>query len=331
MVGCGLIAEVGHIPAILGHPDLELSALVDLDVERARSVARRIPGARIIVARELGELKGSVDLCVVATPNDSHATVVSDAVRQGLPCLVEKPLASHSAAAAALLADTNRHAVPVLVGYVQRFDFRIAFIRTLLAENRLNEIEKITIEYCTQGGWTPRSGYVLDVAAAGGGVFKVMGSHYVDRLMHWFGDLRIVKYLDNSLGGNESEAVLHAEVDGVRRIPVSVRVSKIHTGRRETTIQTAGGTYVLREYGEEEVLYHPDGTDDHVCVFRPNRAQPGNLFARQLSAFVDVVETGNSGTIAGCAESARVDSFVHDCYAHRLPLTQPWALPAGVC
>ena len=58
LIGCGEVAESGHLPTILGHDQFRLAAVCDVDAARAELFARRAGGIaaysdwRNLLARE---------------------------------------------------------------------------------------------------------------------------------------------------------------------------------------------------------------------------------------------------------------------------------------
>jgi predicted dehydrogenase len=96
VVGCGGVAQAKWLPAIrrlqtIGEP-LALAGLVDSDEEVRRKVgplwcAPAFDSLAALLA------SGKPDIILVTTADEAHVPVASDAVRAGIPCLVEKPLA----------------------------------------------------------------------------------------------------------------------------------------------------------------------------------------------------------------------------------------------
>lgn len=90
IAGCGRIVERGYAPAVLGLEGVELAAVADPDLERARRVATPV-GASVFPGPPELVAAGGIDALVVATPAESHGEVAALAAQAGLPALVEKP------------------------------------------------------------------------------------------------------------------------------------------------------------------------------------------------------------------------------------------------
>lgn len=92
VLGCGMIAELGHLPAITQCPDLELYALSDLDWQRTLELQKRF-GARHAFPTEEAFWKAGFDAVVICTPARLHREHVLAAAEHGKHVLCEKPLA----------------------------------------------------------------------------------------------------------------------------------------------------------------------------------------------------------------------------------------------
>ena len=88
IVGCGAIADYLHAPAISAAAECTLLALVDSDLDRAKSVATKYPYATI--ANSLAEVADIVDVAVLATPPHVRVSIVEQALSLGLHVLCEK-------------------------------------------------------------------------------------------------------------------------------------------------------------------------------------------------------------------------------------------------
>ena len=91
IIGCGAITERGYLPAVRLLSNTVLTHLVDLDLERAASLAKHFGIPSFV--DDYRQLYGKVDAVVVATPPNSHAPISIDCLNHGLHVLCEKPLA----------------------------------------------------------------------------------------------------------------------------------------------------------------------------------------------------------------------------------------------
>lgn len=130
LVGCGAIAETGHVPALLKHPQFELAALCDVRAGRAALLAKQAGGVETCHDyRSLLDRK-DLDAVILALHPELSVDVAIDFLRRQKPVLDEKPLA-------ATLADGHRlaHAVAETGGVYQiGFVFRYCALVRQVAE-----------------------------------------------------------------------------------------------------------------------------------------------------------------------------------------------------
>lgn len=131
LIGCGAVAESGHMPALLRRPDFLPAAVCDVRRDRAALLARAAGGVPAFVDwREM--LEGDrLDAVALALPPDVSPDVAVECLRRGIPVLDEKPLAS-------TLADGRRVAEAVArtggvyqVGFVLRYGDWVRELRRL--------------------------------------------------------------------------------------------------------------------------------------------------------------------------------------------------------
>lgn len=116
IIGAGIMGA-NHARVARVMPGVELAAVVDPDIERARRAA----GPSAASFTDLESL-GAVDLAIVAVPTAGHVSVATQLIDRGVNVLVEKPLASTSHEARRLAAHAEAAGVLLAVGHVERFN-----------------------------------------------------------------------------------------------------------------------------------------------------------------------------------------------------------------
>jgi predicted dehydrogenase len=118
VVGVGSLGF--HHARILSELDgARMAGVFDVDQGRMREVAEQL-GVRAHPTLE-GLLRVA-DGIVVAVPTRAHEQVATQALSEGIPVLVEKPLASSLEAADRMLAVARERGAVVLTGHVERFN-----------------------------------------------------------------------------------------------------------------------------------------------------------------------------------------------------------------
>jgi predicted dehydrogenase len=117
-----------------------LDAVVDVNEARARDVAGGV-GARALTSAR--EVVGQVDLVSIATPTETHAEIATLFLEQGIPVLVEKPLARSVAEADAIIAAAARSGAALAVGHTERFNPAVMAVRSAVDNPRFIEVHRL--------------------------------------------------------------------------------------------------------------------------------------------------------------------------------------------
>lgn len=139
VVGCGLIAQVMHLPHLAELGDrFRIAALCDLSEEVATGCAQRY-ALEPVHTRWQDLIEEPLDAVLIATSGD-HAPIAIAAAQAGLHVFVEKPMALCSRDAAAMVDAARRAGVRLMVGTMKRYDpayERLAELLPMLDELRL--------------------------------------------------------------------------------------------------------------------------------------------------------------------------------------------------
>ncbi|HTK15677.1 MAG TPA: Gfo/Idh/MocA family oxidoreductase [Acidimicrobiia bacterium] len=192
VVGTGFGARV-HVPALRA-AGFEVRALVGRDRERTARRAERlgIEHACTSLADALGQDR--VDAVTIAAPPDAHAALAIEACEAGRHVICEKPFALDAVEAEAMVAAADTAGVTALVGH----EFRWAPDRAttaraiaggIIGEPRLATLVQYVPLVADPDARAPE--WWFD-AARGGGWLGASGSHVVDQVRGWFGELASV-------------------------------------------------------------------------------------------------------------------------------------------
>jgi UDP-N-acetyl-2-amino-2-deoxyglucuronate dehydrogenase len=183
LVGCGRISG-NHVGAIDRVDGLELVAVADVELERAKGIAaeRGIPAFRT-----LEELLAGVECDVVSicTPSGVHPGLGIVAARAGKHVVTEKPMAISLADADALVQACDAAGVNLFVVKQNRLNPPIQLLRRAVDKGRFGRIYLAN----TTVRWTRPQEYYDSAPWRGtwefdGGAIMNQASHYVD-LMQW--------------------------------------------------------------------------------------------------------------------------------------------------
>ncbi len=171
--------------------DMQVLALCDVDEARVRNIAQKYKieftctDYRNLIARK------DVDLVSVVVPPDLHKSIVQAAMDAGKHVLVEKPLALTASDANELLKFARAKGIVHGVDFEMRFLPALAYCKELIEEDYLGQLLRVDVTMGMEHPWGEHGNWALE-DARGGGVLMELGSHFIDTLLWWFGDVRSV-------------------------------------------------------------------------------------------------------------------------------------------
>ncbi|MFG1707908.1 Gfo/Idh/MocA family oxidoreductase [Nonomuraea sp. M3C6] len=189
LVGYGTAGAFFHAPLIHATPGLALAAVVTRNPDRQAEVAEKYGAVGVPDVPELWDL---CDLVVVASPNKTHVTVAAAALTQGLPVVVDKPLARTAEEARDLVRLAKERGLMLTVFQNRRWDGDFRTVRRLVEEGRLGAVLRFESRFerwrpVPKGGWRETGG-PEEVA----GLLYDLGSHLVDQALQLLGPVREV-------------------------------------------------------------------------------------------------------------------------------------------
>jgi len=183
IVGFGTAGRVFHAPLISSVEGLELAAVVERSTNHA---ALRYPG--IVTYRSLEAMlkDDSLGLLVVATPTDSHSSIVQQILQTGKNVVVDKPMAVTSAEIARLMTLAKERDVLLSPFHSRRWDDNLRTLRKLMQEKSLGRLVHVELNW---DRWrpVPRAGSWREKLGPGAGVLLDLGTHLVDQALELFG------------------------------------------------------------------------------------------------------------------------------------------------
>ncbi|RRR82276.1 Gfo/Idh/MocA family protein [Streptomyces sp. RP5T] len=115
-----------------------VSAVVDLDAERAKQIAARIDGCTAYTDPASAMTAADVDAVLIASPGPAHEAALLQAFAHDLPVLCEKPLTPDAASALRVVeAECALGRRRAQVGFMRRFDAEYMKLKSLLGTGQL--------------------------------------------------------------------------------------------------------------------------------------------------------------------------------------------------
>lgn len=240
IVGGGAIAQVAHLPTLKKLKSVEVVALCDIDLPKARALADRfgVPDAHDDI-EDLLRTPG-IQVAVICSPNHLHESHILAALSANLHVLVEKPLAMSAASVQRIMRAAEKRDRVVMVGMNHRYRPDVQIVRSFVQGGELGRVESVRGSWHVfrpsrnQLGWRQRRDQ------AGGGAMLDLGLSILD-LGLW-------------LGGT----------------PAPVRVSAaLDAAGKERVVEQSGSAFVVCENGMSlfvDVTWHHLGEGERFGV-----------------------------------------------------------------
>ena len=132
VIGTGVMGSY-HLKNYAKMDDVELVGVYDVDIERARAKAAEFGTTAY---DSLDALIKHVDAVSIVTPTTTHFEVAKKFLSAGLPCLIEKPLATTKKDCQSLISLAKENGTFFIVGHVERFNPAIRALADILKREK---------------------------------------------------------------------------------------------------------------------------------------------------------------------------------------------------
>lgn len=331
IVGCGMIAGF-HIRALAEVPGARVVALMDQVPGAADrlSTSSGLGCATFTDLRPMLERK-DVEVVIVSTPSGAHMESAVAAANAGKHVVVEKPLEITVERCDRIIQACEQNGVKLCTIFPSRFADSNRVLKAAVEAGRFGRLTlgETTCkwwrsqEYYDKGGW--RGTWALD----GGGALMNQAIHNVDLLLWMMGPAQQVTALTATLAHERIE-VEDTAVACIRfqngALGVIEATTSVHPGLPKTiAIHGTCGSAVIEQ---EDVLrwdFLPENDEDRAIRQRfaqrigasGGASDPSAIshvyHARQLTDFVDALQTGKSPQVDG-REGRRAVELIRAVY-----------------
>ncbi|MBD3184497.1 gfo/Idh/MocA family oxidoreductase [Candidatus Poribacteria bacterium] len=215
IIGTGMIANAGHIPAWKNlEDDVEIVAVSDILEDRAKLVAdtEDIPHAFSDWQKMLDEAKP--DIVSICTPNAYHKEQAIGALQSGAHVLCEKPISTSYDNSVEMFNEAEKAGKVLFVGQSSRFSNRSKAAKEIAEAGRLGTMYYAETYYLRRRG-TPTWGQFHMKKHSGGGPVYDLGVHMIDLLFWIMGNPKVkaVSSMTYTVFGNRKEGLLTSLAD----------------------------------------------------------------------------------------------------------------------
>lgn len=161
LVGAGAQATDSLIPAILGVPDAQLSAICDIDKRKASEVASHNGVRHVFGTLDAMLASVEIDAVVAACPPQAHEAIVYSAVEHRVPVFVEKPPATTTQIVGDLARELAEAGLTSGVGMNFRYATAYGHLRDLLRSGRFGQPVSLVLRHLANKPREPMWGLPL--------------------------------------------------------------------------------------------------------------------------------------------------------------------------
>ncbi len=274
IIGGGAITQVAHLPVLKKMRGVEIQAICDTDLPKARALADRFGVKDAYDDIEDLLRYEALDAVVICSPNHLHESHILAALSADLNVLVEKPLAMSGTSVQRVLRVAEKRERVLMVGMNHRYRPDVQIVRSFVQSGELGTIESVRGSWHVFRPGRPQLGWRQRRDQAGGGAMLDLGLSIID-LGLW-------------LGGTSPPARVSASLD---------------PAGKDRAVEQSGSAFVVCENGMSifvDVTWRHLGEGERFGVgLRGSKGSAGinplNVWKELHGVAVDVSPTGSVG------------------------------------
>jgi predicted dehydrogenase len=206
LIGAGAIAQ-DHLDSLMRDGRARVTWVCDPDLAKANRLAEAYNIPHVCADYRLSLEDKTVDFVDIIAPNFLHKPMAIDAMHAGKAVLCEKPMALNAQEARDMADEAAKTSMRLFVKYHQRFDPVHIRARDMLQSG---EFPRPVMALATLFGnhlpsMTNKDHWRGIPSLTGGGCLFSSGSHIIDLLRFFFGDVAAITAVNRQLVANNPE------------------------------------------------------------------------------------------------------------------------------
>jgi len=202
VIGCGTVANIGHLPVYQKSPFTEIVAVSDPLESHLKRVQERYKIPKVYQNPDDLLDDPNIDAVSICSPHWAHAEQVIRAAENGKHILCEKPIGINLEEVDNMIRVIEKNGVIFQTATQKRFDLGFQFLKEKIVEKDLGNIFHASISWyhsMPDLGPNPINDVIQEAGLwrltsekCGGGDLLDHGPHYFDLLRWWFGEVKSV-------------------------------------------------------------------------------------------------------------------------------------------
>jgi myo-inositol 2-dehydrogenase/D-chiro-inositol 1-dehydrogenase len=200
IIGLGYVGQI-HLRHAQKIANAHVIAVADLSKKALKKARNNGIKNTFISYEEMLKLP-ELDAVIIALPTHLHLKCVRDAAEAGKHIFLEKPMARNAQEAKEILSIVQKNNIKLMMGYPLRFNQQFQTLKKKIYNGTLGDIEIAIANYISSGPFFHRAEahapipvpeWWFNKELTGGGALIDLGSHIINLLRWYFGEITDIK------------------------------------------------------------------------------------------------------------------------------------------
>lgn len=192
IIGCGIIANNAHLPALSQVQDVRIKYACDVIEEKAQLLKEKFPKIENVITDYKEALADAeVDAVFVLTPNYQHYTITMDSLRAGKHVFCEKPITVNYALSCEMAKEAEKQGKILNIGVCNRYNKSVEMLHDWVKEGKFGKIYHVNCSFRNFRSIPGLGGPFTTKALSGGGVLIDWGVHFLDLILYVLGGAKL--------------------------------------------------------------------------------------------------------------------------------------------
>ena len=192
ILGCGIIANNAHLPALSQIDEVRIKYACDLIKEKAEVLKEKFPKiVNIITDYKVALADEEVDAVYVLTPNYQHYTITMDALRAGKHVFCEKPITVNYKLSKEMADEAVKQNKILNIGVCNRYNKSVEMLHDWVKEGKFGQIYHVNCSFRNFRSIPGLGGAFTTKALSGGGVLIDWGVQFLDLILYVLGGAKL--------------------------------------------------------------------------------------------------------------------------------------------
>ena len=282
VVGAGYIANFAHLPYLSKNRDVDLKAICDTDLGKARSAAQRFRIPRVYQSLKEMLSSDSFDLVDICVPPSGHYNALMEALDARVSCLVEKPLTVKTADADTAISSAEQKGLKLYVIHNYSALPAVLKAKKLVAQGTIgrvrgahvNHLNVFADRHLDGGHW---------VHSLSGDYFAEVGPHLALLLVEFIGSVEDAKVLAIKTSAHDSVKLDEYGILARGKEAVGTISCSMNCPSRVLTIDIWGTEGCLQVNADYQAVVRRGSLNSSLNTWGRGKAAVGDISSRCLA------------------------------------------------